>query len=317
MKEIGGYFGLEQLVSNEYYKNLIPLNTARYSLLYILKAKNIKKIYLPTYLCNVVRDMCLKYSYEIEYYCIGEDFLPIFDKNLAKDEYIFIVNYFGQITDEKILLLRDRFERLVLDNAQSFFQRPLNGVDTIYSCRKFFGVPEGAYLSTVAKLNEEIEVDISKNRMTHILGRFEGEASDYFQNYQEHKLLFDDEPLKYMSKLSHNILGAIDYDNAARIRNENYVYLASKLGKLNRLSLVTPEGPFAYPFYIKNGIEVRKKLAKKKIYIPILWPNALDETPQDSVEHDYVANILPLPCDQRYGIDEMKFMVSEVSKYTA
>ena len=40
--EIGGYFGLEPLISNEYYKDLIALNTARNALLYILK-HNVKK----------------------------------------------------------------------------------------------------------------------------------------------------------------------------------------------------------------------------------------------------------------------------------
>lgn len=37
---------------------------------------------------------------------------------------------------------------IILDNTQSFFQKPISGIDTIYSCRKYFGVPDGAYLST-------------------------------------------------------------------------------------------------------------------------------------------------------------------------
>ena len=60
MKEIAGYFGLEQLISNEYYKDLIPLNTGRNALLYLLKAKNIKKVYIPYYLCNSISDMLNK-----------------------------------------------------------------------------------------------------------------------------------------------------------------------------------------------------------------------------------------------------------------
>lgn len=44
--EIGGYFGLEPLISNEYYKDLIALNTARNALLFILKArKNSEALY--------------------------------------------------------------------------------------------------------------------------------------------------------------------------------------------------------------------------------------------------------------------------------
>ena len=60
MKEIGGYFGLEQYRNNtgEYYKDLICLNTARNSLVYISKARNIKKIYIPYFLCDSVSLVC-------------------------------------------------------------------------------------------------------------------------------------------------------------------------------------------------------------------------------------------------------------------
>ena len=65
--EIGGYFGLEPLISNEYYKDLLALNTARNALLYILKARRIQKLYIPYYLCDSVSEMCDRegYTYEL------------------------------------------------------------------------------------------------------------------------------------------------------------------------------------------------------------------------------------------------------------
>ena len=42
-KEIGGYFGLEKLISNEYYPDLAAVNNARCALLYIIKARHYKK----------------------------------------------------------------------------------------------------------------------------------------------------------------------------------------------------------------------------------------------------------------------------------
>jgi hypothetical protein len=313
MKEIGGYFGLEQLVSNEYHKGLITLNNGRNALLYLLKARGIKKIYLPHYLCDSVSDMCIRNGYKLEHYNIDAKFMPIFDRKLAGDEYLYIVNYYGQITNEKVLDLKRKHKQIILDNTQAFFQRALPGIDTIYSCRKYFGVPDGAYLSTDTRLNEDLKVDVSKDRMTHILGRFEGKASDYYEHFQKNDASFKIEPLKYMSKLTHNILGAVDYKKVRRIRNENYSYLESELGGKNKLQLTTPDGAFAYPFYIKNGIEIRKAMAQKKIYIPILWPNVIKDTQEYCIEYNYAANILPLPCDQRYGLDEMKYIVSNLN----
>jgi len=314
MKEIGGYFGLEQFVSNEYYKDLIPLNSGRNALLYLLKARNIKKLYIPYYLCNSVSDMCIRNGYKFEWYKIDTEFMPIFNKTLDEDECLYVVNYYGQLTKRKVLELKHRFAQIILDNTQAFFQKPLDGIDTIYSCRKFFGVPDGGYLSTNKRLGEELEIDISRDRMTHILGRYEGVASDYYSHFQNNDASFKSEPLKHMSKLTHNILGAIDYDRVRRIRNENYAYLESELSGQNKLTLTTPDGAFAYPFYMENGIEIRKALAQKKIYISTLWPNVLNDMLKDSVEHDYAANILPLPCDQRYSIDDMKCLVGEIRK---
>lgn len=225
MKEIGGYFGLEQLVQKEYYKDLIALNTGRNALLYLIKAKSIQKLYIPYYLCNSVSYMLEKHEFDFEYYHIDADFNPIFNKSLHEYEYLYIVNYYGQLTNDKLIYLKQKYGKIILDNTHAFFQKPIDGIDTIYSCRKFFGVPDGAYLSTDSVLDEVLETDISKDRMTHILGRFEGTASDYYSIFKENDTSFKFEPLKYMSKLTKNILGAIDYKKVKRIREENYTYL--------------------------------------------------------------------------------------------
>lgn len=314
MKEIGGYFGLEELISNEYYKDLIPLNNGRNSLLYLLKARKIKKLYIPYYLCNSVSDMLNIYGYNFEYYNINSNFMPIFNKTLNSDEYLYIVNCYGQLNDDIIIQLKQKYGQIILDNTHAFFQSPIIGIDTIYSCRKFFGVPDGAYLSTDVKVEENLEIDISKDRMSHILGRYEGIASEYYDNFKDNDNTLKNESLKFMSKLTHNILGAIDYGRVRRIRNENYIYLHNELGMYNNLKLKTSSDAFSYPFYIENGIKIRKKLAKKKLYIPTLWENVLESTQKDSIEYKYAANILPLPCDQRYDLKDMEYMLELILK---
>ena len=46
-------------------------------------------------------------------------------------------------------------------------------------------MPDGAYLSTDKFLAEKLEFDVSKDRVKHILGRYEGRASDYYNYFQE------------------------------------------------------------------------------------------------------------------------------------
>lgn len=313
MKEIGGYFGLEQLIQQEYYPDLIRLNNARNALLYLLKARNIKKLYIPYFLCDSVSNMCDRYGYTYAYYHIDCSFLPVFDSPLEDDAYLYVVNFYGQLSNDILSRLKERYGNVIVDNVQAFFQRPIDGIDTIYSCRKFFGVPDGAYLATNAVLPYLLDTDSSKDRMVHILGRFEGTASDYYADFKKSDHACATSELRYMSALTHNLLGAIDYDTARQRRNENYAVLADALAPYNGLQLTAPEGPYCYPFYCKNGMEIKKQLAAQKVYVATLWPNVLDMNAP--LEQDYARNILPLPCDQRYAADDMNRIIVLLAAY--
>lgn len=311
MKEIGGYFGLEQSTRNEYYSNLVALNTGRNALLYILKAKKIKKIYIPYYLCDTISEICKKYKYDFEYYHIDKSFKPIFSKKLNKSEYIYIVNYFGQISNLELLKYKEEYKNVIFDNVQAFFQKPIKGIDTIYSCRKFFGVPDGSYLSTDNFLTESIEQDISSVRMKHILGRYEHSATEFYDSFQKNDESFYDLELKSMSKLTHNLLKNIDYRFVKKIREQNFKFLDNALSKKNFLKLKRPKGPYCYPFLCKDGSKLRNQLASQHIYIPTLWPNVLEM--DLDLEKKYAQDILPIPCDQRYGIEDMKYLVDKIN----
>lgn len=309
MKEIGGYLGLEQLPQHEYYPDLIALNSARNALLYLCRAKRIQKLFLPYLLCNVVGELCVEASISVTYYHTGTDLLPdLLPDCLSDGDWVYIVNYYGRLNPSCLLSLQARYGRIILDHTHAFFQPPCNGIDTIYSCRKFFGVPDGAYLATDVRLPEELARDHSIGRMEHLLGRFEYDGASYFDAFRKNDDSLCGEPLLAMSRITHNILGAIDYADVRTKRNENYLHLAHRLDGVNGLASMRPDGPFAYPLYCKDAARCRKELIAQKIYVPLLWPNVLtlDDCP---VEKDLAVNILPLPCDQRYTPDDMQIIL--------
>ncbi len=310
MREIGGYFGLEVFGGREYYHDLIGVNSGRNALLYILKVRKIRKLYIPRFLCDSVSALCCREGYEYEEYEINTDFMPIFDRSLMPGEALYIVNYYGQISNEQVIKLKERWGNIIFDNVQAFFQRPVPGIDTVYSCRKFFGVPDGGYVATDSVLVERLPIDESKERMKHVLGRFEGKASDYYGDFQENDEKFYDLPLRSMSLLTQNIMRGINYEFVRTQRNANYAILDSMLGKRNKLHLLSPDGPYCYPLYCEDGMEMKRCLAAQKIFVPTLWPNCrlLDGT----LEKELAENILPLPCDQRYGPMEMRMIVEGI-----
>lgn len=314
MKEIGGYIEIDRYQGEEYHSRALALNCGRACLAYLIRQREIQKIYLPRFLCSSVAETCHSEGIPYECYPIDENFRPLFDGSLGSGEWLYIVNYYGQIKDEELRQYRQYFQRIIVDQTQAFFHPVIEGIDTIYTCRKFFGVADGAYLYTQAK-PMAMEQDYSYERMRFLMGRFEKSANEFYGEYvaNENQLFVGGE-VKAMSKLTHNLLRAVDYRDIAERRTENFSYLHEKLGKRNVLELEIPYGAFMYPFYMEGGAEIRKELQKKKIYIPTLWPNVLSECGERELEYRYAGNILPLPVDQRYTLEDMTYMAEELER---
>ncbi|MCR4661440.1 MAG: hypothetical protein K5765_05480 [Clostridia bacterium] len=315
MKEIGGYFEIDSYEKNkEFYKELISLNSARNSLVYLVRAKKIKKVYIPIYLCDSIYSVLDREKIAYEFYRINKQFLPIIDKTLLNDEYVFIVNYYGMLTNDSIINLKNQYKNIIIDNTHAFFQQPVEDVDTIYSCRKFFGVPDGAYLFSNCEKLENIPVDISDSRLSHLYGRRKYGASLFYNEFLKNEDNFYALDVKMMSNETHNLLKKIDYNKVRKIRRKNFIYLHKKICHYNNLNLI-PEsiiGPFAYPFFIENSTDLRKKLIDNKVYIPVLWGNV---SGMGGYDEKYALNIIPIPCDQRYGKKDMKYIIDIIKKY--
>ena len=311
-KEIGGYFGLEEFGGQEYYPDAAAVNSGRNALLYILKCRKAEKIYIPRFLCDSVFRMCQREGIPYGEYDINDDFTPDFRGNLGDGEYLYIVNYYGQISKEQIKNFKIRYGRIIIDNVQAFFQKPAAGEDTVYSCRKFFGVPDGGYAFTEENRLILTKIDVSRERMNHILGRFEESGSVYYDAFRDNDEKFYHLPLRGMSRITHNILRGVNYGQVREKRNANFSFLADNLGGLNGKNFKFPDGAYCYPFYCKNGPEIRRILAEKRIYVATLWPNVIKNG--SGRERDFAENILPLPCDQRYGEEDMGILVREIKK---
>lgn len=312
MKEIGGYIEFETFYSDMLYDDGIKLNCGRNGFAYLIESRNIKKVRFPKMMCDSNDKVLSNYDLNVRYYSIGSD-LKMEDITLDEDEWLYVVNYYGQLTDEYIMSLKKKYDRIILDNAQAYFHRPVKGIDTVYTCRKFFGVADGAILYTDAKLDRQLPVDESFGRMNFLLGRFERTASEFYGEYAANNDMFFDEPVKRMSRLTENILHGIDYGLIERKRTENFRTYHEAFASVNKLELNIPAGAFMYPLYIENGKAIRKKLQDMKIYVPTLWPNVLENCTKSDAEYDMAENILPLPCDQRYSHNEIKYVIEAIN----
>lgn len=124
MREYGGYLEFEQYQGSEYHENAIALNSGRNCLRYLIKARGIKRIAIPKYICSAVTDVCDIENVIIDYYDIDQDFRPILGE-ISEDEYIYVVNYFGQLEKNYLKQLCDNHSHIIVDNSQDFYAEAL------------------------------------------------------------------------------------------------------------------------------------------------------------------------------------------------
>ena len=293
---IGGYPELELREGEHYHKGALCLNTARNCLEYILRAKKYTKVYMPYYTCEVMLEPLKKCNVDFEFYHINLELEPIELCELKSTEAFLYTNYYGLKQDCVIRLAEKYGKQLIVDNAQAFFAKPLKGIDTFYSARKFFGVADGAYLYTDTILDFQLEKDISYKRMMHLLIRADVDAESGYADFRKNDDSLNNNPIRLMSNLTEKILCSIDYGNIKRIRRENYILLDTKLSSSNGISLFLDEEsvPMVYP-YFTNKILLRKSLIENRIFVAKYWDNVSRYCDVDDIEYTLLEDLLPLP----------------------
>jgi hypothetical protein len=314
MLKIGGYFELELPKGKELHKNCVRLNSGRNSLEYILRANEYKKIFIPYYTCSVVMEPIIKLNIDYEYYRIDRNFLPM-QISVGKNDAILYTNYFGIMSDN-IPQLRAKHENIILDNTQAFFAKPLSDVDSFYSCRKYFGVPDGGYVYSRKKLADKFERNKIIDNTSHLLERIENGPESGYKSFIRNDKAFDNKPILKMSRLTEKIMQSIDYDYVYSRRNQNFKYVHSRLSDRNQFTVPISNnicGPLVYPFLYEHNT-LRDELIEKKIFIPLYWENVLRQVQIGTREHNLAKYLLPLPIDQRYSIKHMRQMCDMIEQ---
>lgn len=308
---IGGYFELELPRFPEYHSKAIALNSGRFCLEYILRCKHYNKIYVPYFTCDSAVEPIIKLGISYEFYHIDKEYHILDDINLKADEALIYTNYWG-LQDKYCMKLASKYgKQLILDYTQAFFSQPVDGIDTFYSCRKFFGVPDGGYLYTDKKADFEIGQDESFTRMDSLVKRIDLSPEAGYEDFHCASAEFHQLPIRKMSKFTKRMMQGIDYMSAAKHRCHNYNILQRELGGK---ALSQGDIPMIFPYEQEYGQTLRKKLISHKVFVAKYWPNVDDWAGVNATETWIANHILPLPIDQRYGKEDMERIIKIVKK---
>ena len=320
--EMGSFIELEYPNGKEYYKgdNVVRLNSGRTAIYHSIKSYNCKKVYLPIYQCETVKDFLIKKRIEIEFYTIDENFIPKMDTN-EEDSCMIIVNYCGIFSTQYIKNIADKYKNVIIDNSQAFFSKPLENCLNVYSTRKFFGVPDGAYVVGKPYLysDDMYEDDHSSDTSLFLMQRIEyGCEGKAYASRTLNEERIDNSDIKNMSKFTRYLLDGIDYENVKKKRIENFNVVRSMLKEKNILDIdkYFDEDcvPMVYPFMIENE-NLLDYLLENKHFQGNWWRYILDITSKNSMEYRLSKYMIPLTIDQRYTAEDVKILCDKILKF--
>ncbi|MCL1632296.1 hypothetical protein M3N64_10135 [Sporolactobacillus sp. CPB3-1] len=315
---IGGFFSLELPEGTEYHDQALHLNSARYGLEYVLRVRGYKKIYLPAYICDSVLQPIRRLHVAYAFYRIDENFAPIFDHALEDGASFLYVNYFG-INGSNSWSVCQNLKAVIIDNTHAFFERPLPGIDTLYSPRKFFGVPDGGYLYTNAEKPLILTPDPSYYRFDALLKQIDLGSVAAEPLFEQNEAYLNTCGMHAMAHATQRLLKSIDSHRTRKRRNTNFRFLHEQIGRFNQLHANFSElnGPLCYPFLIEQGKQLKERLLQTHIFINDYWEEVASRVPASSFECYLSENLVALPIDQRYGKTEMQVIAHVVKDFLA
>ena len=122
--------------------NRFHFDFARNSLKFLIRKYKIEEIYIPYYLCDVIRHSIVSEKCKPIFYHIDNDFMPA--QIFPEESYILYPNYFG-ICNINVNKLTTIYPKLIVDNAHACFNQP-QGFACFNSERKFLPVENGSEL---------------------------------------------------------------------------------------------------------------------------------------------------------------------------
>lgn len=325
-EEYGGCLHFETSVNRggyyeKYNDHLIDVDSGRSALQYIIENYGFRRIWLPVYNCPLVEQRIRAVSdIEICWYNLREDFFPDLDRRVLKvGDCLLWVNYCGvmaQKTIENVVNLQSiTGVKVIIDNIPAYFSEPKMEAINIYSCRKFIGVPDGGHIIGNDIQSIELPTYSTAENYIYLLKAIETGSNSAYEGYNESEKRFRESKTAYsMPLLTKVILGNVDYRAVIKKRKDNFGVLHKYLENSNRLMINTSTNtPSVYP-YLCSNVKLRERLLESKIYISRFWKHVLINEFANEFEKDLAEFLIPLPIDQRYGIDDMEYIAKTVRR---
>ncbi len=340
-KIIGGMFGLPETVEPKIaiephqWKFLDDANlflaNGRSGIMVLMNRLAPASVWMPSYLCPTMIEAVDQKKTNLRFYEVGYN-LHISSTDwvdqIQTGDLVVLIDYFGFPLSSKVArLVKEQGGYVLEDACQALLSEHVGQYSdfVLFSPRKAIGVPDGGILVACCNVGFN-DVELEPAPSAWWLKMLEAAINRReFDQYGGDRLwyrLFREAdsaiPIGYfaMSDLSRKLLSnGFEYKEICRRRIENYSILTHSLKDIAMFP-VLPEGtvPLGFPIIHSGRDQIRIKLFQEQIYPPVHW--LIDGVVPTEFSESYrlAGQVMTLPCDQRYGSEDMHRMVSFILK---
>lgn len=323
------------------------LSTGRAAIKFILsniiEKVKINKCWLPSYLCETIIQSFRELNLDYEFYNLKENLqldTDYLSRRIEKNDIILTINYFNFLPNNRTIKFLRKLKNnnviVIEDSTHSFFtNNNLPGIAnySIISLRKWFGIPDGGIaISNNDLFNKNLIIKKSFYDFVYLRLKYA-----ILKNFYLNKVINKKDSLREihnkaeelanltirlnaMSCISKTLLNSIDFNNVIYKRRKNFKYLLSSFKNLDNIDILCKNlkeriCPIGFPIIVTQRDALREHLTNNNIYCPIHWLIP-DEIPKKfDYSHFISKNIITIPCDQRYSIEDMEMVAEKVKKF--
>lgn len=298
---------------------------------------------LPSYLCEAMITPFEKMGFRIDYYSLNTSLECNIDEIkslcLRGTSVLLHMGYFGFETNAELKSVIEELKNdniiIVEDITHTIFSDfPINSSHfSVASLRKWIGIPSGGavFANSGKKIvdGSEIQKKLVDIRYEALMlkGKYiNGGNVSYRKKYLElfskgEKILDDDIGVYSIDPYSVGILKKLNQKNLKSNRRRNFQFLLDNVSLLKNATPVfktfpADVCPLFYPFFVNEERDnIKKTLVQNNIYCTSHWPlsNKLDGRFSDDCNYLY-NNMISIPCDQRYNLENMNYIIELLVK---
>lgn len=303
-----------------------------------------KSVLLPAYICDSVILPFIEQGYSCHFYDINLDLSPDIESMCSYNQIGVLVHmgYYGFSTNSTIKNLIQEYKAestiIIEDVTHTLFSTYARFDSNDYyiaSLRKWFGLPSGGMLASATRplesnlLQNDSNFPTMRRKALELKSKYlkckdSGLKTSYLSLFSEAESLLEMNVSPHkIDDLSATIVKALDHKALINKRRTNFLSLSDGLDNISSIDKLFTElpkdiCPMFYPVILnRNRSQIRTELSQEKIYCPIHWPipDNCNITKLRNVSRIY-DTILSIPCDQRYGEQDMERLLSVLRRLT-